>query len=275
MTGRLSTPRWYLATYVVVLGLLVSFSRGGIGAFVAGLVVLIVARRWRAVLRVWPPLVGAVVAVAFLVPSVPADTAPRVGLAVGGLVLGAGASCLSALRPALRWSLLAAGLVVLVVAVLSAHPGHAWSEISDTRLSAQSADRTHERQATWQLVEQQPWTGTGPGHFRIFWTQDGHMVSARFTHNEYLQLWAEDGIVALAIVVAGVAALVTRLFRSRGTPVPWSRAAALAALVALGLQSGLDFLWHVPAVPLVTAVAVAVATMAPTVEDSEGAALTS
>lgn len=69
-----------------------------------------------------------------------------------------------------------------------------------------------------------------------------------------LQAAAELGLVGLTLVLV----LSVSIGRAvvGGDP---NRAAAAAGLAAVALHSGMDFLWHIPAIPLVCAALVAVA----------------
>ncbi len=114
--------------------------------------------------------------------------------------------------------------------------------------------------AAVELAAEHPIVGTGPGQATLSWVgADGRTLVARYTHNEYVQVLVELGAVGFALLLV---LLVTVGFairdgrRSHPSPPLW--AGATAGLVALGIGSGLDFLWHVPAVPLVGALLVGI-----------------
>jgi O-antigen ligase len=94
-------------------------------------------------------------------------------------------------------------------------------------------------------------------------------VFDRFAHDEYLQLAAEEGsvgLLGLGALGAGVAATARRGWRSRavqGTDLGALQAGAIAGLACFALQSGFDFLWHVPVVPMLAAAAVGLAAVPP------------
>ncbi|HET7722950.1 MAG TPA: hypothetical protein VFK43_23480, partial [Acidimicrobiales bacterium] len=102
-----------------------------------------------------------------------------------------------------------------------------------------------------------PLAGAGPGQVVLSWhDDDGRRLVAHYAHNEYLQTFAELGAVGVALVLLLGAAVAREIMRAGATP---ARAAAGAGLAAVALHSGMDFLWHIPAIPLVCAALVAVA----------------
>src|SRR5205807_247932 len=110
------------------------------------------------------------------------------------------------------------------------------------------------------LVRKHPVVGVGPGRAQLVWINGNRqLVTDRYSHDEYLQVAAEQGITGLvlvAILLIGAARLV-RAGR-RDSPLPlW--AGAVSGVLAFCLQSGFDFLWHVPVVPIVAAVLVGLA----------------
>jgi O-antigen ligase len=104
-------------------------------------------------------------------------------------------------------------------------------------------------------------TGAGPGQARFTWsTPAGQELTARYAHNEYLQVLTELGVVGLVLVLLFLGALVPVLRRGsvRTTrSVVWP--GAIAALVALAIHSGLDFLWHLAVIPLTAGLLVGLA----------------
>lgn len=99
-------------------------------------------------------------------------------------------------------------------------------------------------------------TGAGPGQATLYWVgPDGRTLTVQYVHNEYLQVLAELGMVGLALLLALLAVVARMVWRGRdlvGTPATW--AGVVAGLSALAVHSGLDFLWHLPAIPLTAAV---------------------
>jgi len=102
-----------------------------------------------------------------------------------------------------------------------------------------------------------PVAGVGPGQAVLSWREPGGgVLVAAYAHDEYLQALAELGAVGLLLVIA-LAVTVGHEVAIGDRPVG-AAAGAVAGLVALALHSGLDFLWHVPAIPLVAAALVGV-----------------
>jgi O-antigen ligase len=91
----------------------------------------------------------------------------------------------------------------------------------------------------------------------------------RYAHDEYLQLAAEEGalgLLGLGALATGVVITARRGWRSEARRHPeWMalRAGAIAGLACFALQSGFDFLWHVPVVPMIAALGVGFAALIP------------
>jgi O-antigen ligase len=98
--------------------------------------------------------------------------------------------------------------------------------------------------------------GVGPGHFLLHYQAgDGRgPLLARYAHNEYVQTLAVLGVVGLAVLLAAGAGTAAALRRARRGPSDLRWAGVVAGLSAFAVHSSLDFLWHVPALPLVAAV---------------------
>jgi hypothetical protein len=263
IASRVASPadRWRAATACVVLsGLGATLSRGGILAFAAGAVVLVVLVGVRATARaVLAPVLGASVAVATLLPSMPAHSSPRPVLAVlglaGGALLAGTASCWRAPRMA------AATAVVALVAAMAA-AGGGLGAVVDSRLTATSSDRQGETRAALRLAADHAVAGVGPGWRQFAWTDAGGTPRvARFAHNEYLQVLAELGAVGFVLLLGLLMAL-GRLAWSgrRAAPSPDIWAGVMAGLASLVVHAALDFGWHVPAVPLTGALLVGIVT---------------
>ena len=108
------------------------------------------------------------------------------------------------------------------------------------------------------------------------WTTPFHqLLFDRYAHNEYLQVAVEQGLVGLVALGALMVSIAATAFggwrsgaRSRSASrvndpaaaeLAAIRAGAIAGLICVALHSGFDFLWHVPAVPMVAALAVGLA----------------
>jgi len=258
-----------LAAFVLLVGLGATMSRAGIAGFVIGAGVLAAslgrgAATWRAV----RPAAGAAVAVAGLLPTMPVASPSRPLYAVGGLVLGL---VLAAAPMAQRRVLvaLAAALPVAVAVLAVAHPNLGSSV--DGRASLASPDRAGETHAALALFGRHPITGVGPGVAVFIWsTPDHRLLVDRYAHDEYLQLAAEQGVIGVGLLALFALVIMGSALRARpGRGVDAAPAAralwggAVAALVAVAFHSGFDFLWHVPAVALVAAVLIGIASPTP------------
>jgi hypothetical protein len=216
--------------YLLLVGVGAALSRAGFLALLLGLATLAVLAR--VMLR---PLLGAAVAVAGLAPSFPAGAPPRPLWAVAGLLAGA----VVALGP--RWTL----ALLLPLPLVGCGPVAG-------RISLASAGRTGALRAALDMVS---FTGTGTGRAEFFWsTADGNGQLARYVHNEYVQLLVELGVVGAVLLLGVLAACVATIRAGRRFPHrPGIRAGAIAALVALAVHSGFDFLWHIAVLPLLGA----------------------
>jgi O-antigen ligase len=260
LAQRVARPRsqpLVLAGCLLLVGVGATLSRGGAVALTIGLVVLAwllgPARLMRAV---GPCALGAVIALLGLAPSVPASRPPQTGLAVGALLVGllvaVGLTILG--RRAVTVAVLGIAVVaaILVPRVLADAPSAEFG----SRISIASSDRIQAARAALRLAERRPLTGAGPGQATLYWVgPDGRTLTVQYVHNEYLQVLAELGMVGLALLLALLAVVAQMVWRGRdlvGTPATW--AGVVAGLSALAVHSGLDFLWHLPAIPLTAAV---------------------
>jgi hypothetical protein len=249
-------------TAVLLLGLVATMSRGGALALAVGLAVLACSRAGRARLRTLLPVpVAAGLGFLGLLPSLPEGSAPQPLLALAGLA--AGAALL--LRGTPRLVAIAAtpllAMTGLVLGPLGGAPTTtAVAAIADTRLNGESSARLDLARTTWERFVSAPLTGIGPGRLDLTYVDHaGNWVHAWFTHLEYLQVAAETGLVGLALVLGAAAALAIGVARSRSTRFTAPAAGALAVLAALAVHSGLDFLWHIPAIPLLACTTVVLA----------------
>ena len=243
-----------LVATVLLAGLGATLSRGGVLGFVAGWVVLAVVGGPRRLVRVTAgPAVGALVVVAGLVPSMRAGEPARPVLAVAALLAGL---VIGAAAPLPRWTrgraAVAVAGVLAVVGTLAASAAvrGGLGAVAGSRATAASPDRTGALRAAWQVVRAHPLTGAGPGLPRL----DGGTEVFRYAHNEYVQVLAELGVPGLVLLLAALTLAARALVRARHPGHAAHRAAALAACTALAVHAGLDFLWHLPAIPLLAAV---------------------
>ncbi len=238
---------------VLFAGLAATQSRGGAVALLVGLVVLGLVAGLAPVARATlAPLVGGAAAFGISISAFDANGPARpllmfVGLGVG-VSLAVGIASLPRRVAALLWLPVAAAPVVLWTV-----RGRLADAASD-RFSTASGDRGGTTRAALELFQDHPIGGLGPGNLNLVWKSGDRLVTTGLVHNEYLQVLAELGAVG-ALLLAGCFVIAIRMVVSSRLPSPsasWCGGAA--ALAALAAHSALDFLWHIPVVPLVAAV---------------------
>jgi hypothetical protein len=247
-----------VAACLLLIGAGATLSRAGALALAVGAGVLATLCGPGRTLRAGgPPTLGAVVALAGLAPSMPASSPPRPALAAAALVAGVGVAVgTSHLRSRLL-ALTVAGAVLAACAVLAVgdRGGDAATTVTRTRLTIASPNRAAAARAALQLAAERPLTGTGPDRAVLTWVEHNRRVTSRYVHNEYLQVLAELGFVGLALLAVLFASLAWTIRRGRPhAPSTAVWAGATAGLAALAVHSALDFLWHLPAIPLAGAV---------------------
>jgi O-antigen ligase len=257
MTAPARRVAWAGAGYLLLVGIGASLSRGGVLGLVVGIAVLGALRGPPALLRLGPPVAGAVVALACLAPSVPVDSSMHVALAGAGLVVGAVVAPWTDGSRRRRMTTAAAGVAVVGGAIALVSTGHVAGEITRSRLSASSSDRAHEWAAAFDVARHHLLFGVGTARVLLQWDTGGKVFTASFAHNEYLQLLTQDGLAGLLVLLAGLVCVFVRLARLRGRTTAWSAQCGIACLVALLVQSSFDFLWHIPVIPVLMAVVLA------------------
>jgi len=252
-----------LLAAALILGVGATQSRAGVAGLAAALLVVAACVPLRRLLPVAVPvLAGAGIAVAGVVAVSPVDVHRGPALAIPALLVGAGVASVR-----MRWNRrtavwVAAAAVVLGVVGAGALVGHRASAVRTSRLSLDSQDRANEWRATARVAHHHLLTGVGPTHLAVRWVDtQGQVTEAQFTHNEYLQLAAEEGAVAPVLVVVGLGVVAWALGRRvagrwRGD---WLAAGALGGVAAFAVHSAFDFMWHVPVVPVVVAALVGAA----------------
>jgi hypothetical protein len=252
-----------LVAATLVIGVGATQSRAGFAGLAAGLlVVALCVPLPRLVPVAVPVLVGAGIAVAGVVAVSPVDAhrGPLPALVAVGIGLAVAAAQLRWNRRTTVW--VAVGVAVVGLVGVSAVVGRGAGAVRTSRLSLDSQDRANEWQATARVARHHLFTGVGPTHLVVRWVDThGQVTEAHFTHNEYLQLAAEEGVVAAALVIAGIGVVAWALGRrvassGRGD---WLAAGALGGLAAFAVHSSFDFIWHVPVVPVVVAALVGAA----------------
>lgn len=169
----------------------------------------------------------------------------------------------------------AVAAVVAIVALLAVDaPGHlssAWSDfkapsseaaMGTGRLSSFAGESRYQFwSSALREAKHEPLTGTGSGTFQLWWTRDGDTDEPVIdTHNLYLQVLGELGIVGLALLLAfvglnlvGGGAAVVRAAAERRSLL----AAALAGSSVLWTTSLFDWMWKLPVIPVATLLLIA------------------
>lgn len=141
-----------------------------------------------------------------------------------------------------------------------------WDAVAAARLTFDSTHRTEAARAAIDRLSGTWWVGAGPST-TVHWQEaDGRSRTGSYLHDEYLQLVLDHGLVAGALLLTAVVGAVLAARRSRPrraepgavlrpatSPTAATWAGGSAAIVAFGVHSGLDFLWHLPALPLLAA----------------------
>ena len=233
-----------VAGFLLCTGIGATMSRAGVIALVAGLLVLCAFQGFKKTLtHAAPPLIGAVVAVVALLPTIRQADEPRPLIAIAGLVVGL----------AVALGLPKLGRFVVPVAVVLVAGGAVAAYLASaglaSRVSFSSPDRSGATGAALELVSKAPLIGAGPGNGTFFFDSGNEgMRVMRYVHNEYLQVLVELGAVGLLLALGVVAAVLIAMWRGRGTAL-W--AGAMAAVVVVLVHSAFDFLWHLPVVLIV------------------------
>ena len=101
---------------------------------------------------------------------------------------------------------------------------------------------------------EKPLLGWGVGSWAFIYPQfarwdDGLILL--YAHCDYAQWWAETGLAGLILAIGFAAILIHHLRRQNRDDLAW---AALLALTAVCLHASFDFIWHIPALWLMTAI---------------------
>ncbi len=113
------------------------------------------------------------------------------------------------------------------------------------RLEASWKVRVEYNRASWVMIREHPWIGTGPGSYG---TQYMHCKvpeaeEVQLAHNNFLQMASEYGVLSLIAFLGMWGSAFKKLLR-----LSWSawKAGTLWALGAAFLHQGMDFDWFVP-----------------------------
>ncbi len=225
----------------------------------AAVVTLAVARKWDDRGDEDRPRIASIVAGFALLTASAALllTASRAGF-LGAML--AAAVLVSALPTRIRARWVLVGIVTIIALIIIAPPLRE-RMLSATAQSHSAIFRWYTWAGTAEMIVASPVVGFGPGTYEHAYPQFARVGFTRMAHHTPLQIAAEAGIPALALVIAAVIMIVLPLLRGlrqRGL-VRIETAAALAALTGVGLQNLADYSWHVPAVGMTLAVAVGLA----------------
>lgn len=235
-------------------GLVATQSRGAVLGAIVGVVIVPLAQLRRAALTVGLGVLGglAVVAtssgaqaqpvamVAVVVSVVLAVALPRRSGSVGLSTNVAGAWWGSMRKRAVVLAVLTVATIGIAVGA-----GLVLRVPIERRVAlGSSEDRGHEWAAAFDQWRSSPLVGVGPDEILYFHAADGNY--AHFSHNEYLQVLADGGLIGAALlVVSGIC--VARAVRR----VDVATSCATAALVAFAVAAALDFDWHLASLGLV------------------------
>jgi O-antigen ligase len=158
-----------------------------------------------------------------------------------------------AIKVALSVALLAG--IVLGMMLVGGEPLADRLNTTREELSQQSTETTHvDRASIWKatlrLCYDHPITGVGFGGYWIAITRyhngSGELVPQQ-AHNDYLELWASGGVIAVTVFIWFVIMLVGRARKQLHSPNRFRRAVALGALTGLfgiAIHSLVDFGLH-------------------------------
>jgi hypothetical protein len=249
-----------LALAMLLTGGVATLSRAGMIALAAGLLLLLILRG-RALLRPLAAAVaGAAIALTGLLPSVPSRDAIHPALAVAALAAGLAITTV-AVRTRLGPLLAGACVLLLALAVTGAVLGGAGPHLQERRATLDSPSRAGATTAALHLIAAHPLAGVGPGLGGVTTrTRRGtHVIVQQYIHDEYLQVLVEEGAIGGLLLAGLLAGLAGFLWRGRAHAPPELWAGVAAAAVSGAIAAAFDFLWHIPAVPLVLAVLIGLA----------------
>lgn len=264
--GRAAAVMPALLLTLLLAGWVSAFSRGGAVAMAVGVTLLLLTTPRGSLIRAaWAPVLAALVIVAGLAPSLREGSAPAVAPAVVALVLGLGIAVAPGLlrRRDRSWGLAAsAGGAVAAALAVAALAWTAWRygrvavdavvALVSGKVSINTSYRLDQHEAALDEVAGHPLTGVGPGMADLRWTEaDGSQLVARYVHDEYVQVLVDTGLVGGVLLGAVLVAVAVTLARGLRSSPSGAAAGIVAGVSAFAVHSGLDFLWHLPVLPLV------------------------
>ncbi|NOX30547.1 MAG: hypothetical protein GXP35_10940 [Actinobacteria bacterium] len=256
----------FVAAHVLVVGAVATLSRGGAVGLVFGLGVLLLTIGPTVLARVSAPvLAGSVVSGASVLSMASEEVTRSPLLAWAGMALGLCITVVGAERQhATRVTAFAFSVmfVVLVGVVTIDAVGESGTSLTD-RLTLSDELRAGEWRAAWSEFESQPLVGVGPGRATFRFVVGDETFTAEFAHQEYLELAAEQGLMGLVAVLTPITVAIAVLVRRWRRNLDPLIAGCLAAFIGFLAHSGLDFLWHIPLLPVVVATLVGTALWEP------------
>lgn len=118
------------------------------------------------------------------------------------------------------------------------------------------------RRYTWAgaaaMAGSRPWLGWGPASFLTVSPRFTEVAYTRAAHQTWLQLWAEEGIFALALVAGALLASLVIFYRHRAVA-PYPAAAGAGAVTAFAVHGLTDTNWVISSLLLMLMVVLAVA----------------
>ena len=249
-------PVGIVVAHLLVVGTAATASRGGALALAVGLVLLAACVGVTRMIAVLTPVVaGSIISAAAVLSMAPVGVTRSplwawLGLAIGLVVsLAARSAEIRVGRMALGTVLVVAvGALAVALTVLTSDSGSLGG-----RVTLDDQNRADEWRAAWREFESSPVLGVGPGKARFAFERNGDFFVAEFAHQEYLELVAEQGVVGLLaalVPIGGLVVWLSRRFRATRDPLT---AGTLGAVAAFLVHSGLDFLWHIPLLPVFVA----------------------
>jgi len=266
LSGRPQQPLLSALLALLLTGAGATLSRAGLSALVAGTLLLLVLRGPGQLLRSCGSAVfGAAIALVGLLPSMPLTSTAGRPVAVVALAAGlAFAAWLPMRTQVSAGRVTPVALAVATAVALAVGPGAlagAADDVAGWRAHVSSPPRVEAARAGLAVFAERPWTGAGPGEGWTSWRgPDGSRATMRYVHDEYLQVAVDLGLpglfVVLLVLVTAARMLGDSLRARTGIATAGLTAGACAALMTAAVHAGFDFVWHVPAVPLLVATVV-------------------
>ena len=252
-----STVRALAGAALPILGLdlYLTLSRGALGAFVAGLLVLVAlvptrAGLFAAALAAAATAIPALLAETVLTGVMRADAESGAGAAMLAIVVVTAAACAFAAaridddRPIARLRPIAVAALVAALAVTFFSVRSGTPTTGSERLVSAQTNRYDYWRVAADTFADHPLRGIGTGSFRVEWLlHRDRDESVRDAHSLYLEVAAELGVIGLAALAALFGGVIAAARRAR---LP----AASAALAAYAVHAGIDWDWELPGLTL-------------------------